>query len=363
MSIQIEKAGMLSTVQDQGRIGYAQYGVSRSGAMDPLAHKLANWLVGNEEQAATLEITWSGFAAVMLEDSWMAITGGNLEPMLDDQPLPMWRPVFITKGSRISFRKVIRGCRAYIGIKGGWAVKLMLHSASTYLRAGIGGLEGRALQAGDVLHRYGSALHATDTSSLLPDDPNATQANITMQSTDSVVLSRTTHSMLHSQPVSVRWMVSTHLVPVYDREVTIRILAGRQWDDFQESARQQFMEQTYQVTPQSDRMGYRLSGSELLLKQPGQYISEGVTHGTIQVPPDGQPIILMADRQTLGGYAKIAQVISMDLPLLAQLAPGASVRFRMIELGEAQRLYMEWQHELQLLHRMIHLRLGEIIMN
>lgn len=393
MSIQIEKPGMLTTVQDEGRQGYARYGISTNGAMDGLAHTLANWLVGNDAAEATLEVTWSGLSAHVLENSWIAVTGGNLEPWLDDQPLPMWRPVYVQKGSRISFRKVITGCRAYIAIAGGWQMESVLGSYSTYLRAGIGGWAGRALQQGDVLYsRFEHAINAAELeqisekatdSALEPidaivedwTDAPSDQSNIAANTgkedrtnatsslpassrntfENSVVASETT-----TLPSPVRWRVSSHILPHYSDEVTIRIVAGRQWEDFEQSSQQLFLEQAYRVTPQSDRMGYRLAGEPLQLKQSTSYLSEAVTHGTIQVPVDGQPIILMADRQTLGGYAKIAHVIRMDLPLLAQLAPGATVRFRRIELDEAQRIYVEWTHELKLLRRMIQLRLSAL---
>ncbi|WP_322922897.1 biotin-dependent carboxyltransferase family protein [Paenibacillus campi] len=401
MSIQIEKPGMLSTVQDMGRTGYARYGISTTGAMDTLAHMLANWLVGNDEAAATLEITWSGFAATVLEDSWIAITGGDLEPMLDELPLPMWRPVYVRKGSRIAFRQAINGCRAYIAIAGGWYVKAVLNSYSTYLKAGIGGLDGRALQAGDMLysrvhisimetvntiavcntkapiHSHNHTInpiqtvdgitadeHGRNTNTntitkamMLIDADRQTLPNDQPSSAIGVVLSKATHAINSAPCKPVRWRISSHMLPHYHYEVTIRIVTGRQWDDFDEHAQRHLLEQPYRVSPQSDRMGYRLTGAALPLKQPGQYLSEAVAHGTIQVPPDGQPIMLLADRQTLGGYAKIAQVISLDLPLLAQLAPGATVRFRLMELAEAQRLYVEWRQELKLLQRMIQLRL------
>ena len=246
MSLQIEKPGMLTTIQDKGRKGYARYGISTNGAMDTLAHTLANWLIGNDEAEATLELTWSGFSARMLENSWIAVTGGNLEPWLDDQPLPMWRPIYAQKGSRISFRKVITGCRAYIAIAGGWQLEPVLGSYSTYLRAGIGGWAGRALQAGDVLHsRFGQTLDEltsiidstvyaeSDQSNLASNRSQDDIANTAPSLSNAaasqnvlgndVVLSKTTPSLS-----PVRWRVSSQLLPHYNNEVTIRIVAGRQ---------------------------------------------------------------------------------------------------------------------------------------
>ncbi|MEW4369507.1 biotin-dependent carboxyltransferase family protein [Paenibacillus kandeliae] len=332
MSLVIEKPGLLTTVQDIGRIGYGQYGISRSGAMDGLAHRLANWLVGNPADTATLEMTWSGITAIVEQGCWIAITGGDMQPSVNGKPLPMWRPVFVSAGSRLVFKQAIRGCRAYMSIAGGWQGDQVMNSVSTYLRAGLGGLDGRPLQSGDTVV----------AASIVDNDD-----------TDSLVAQQ-------SACAAVNWRVSTNLIPQYGKQAVIRVLPGRQWEDFDGAVQQLLFEQEYRITPQSDRMGYRLSGSQLQTIVPQQYISEAVSHGTVQVPPDGQPIILMADRQTLGGYAKIAQVISLDIPRLAQMAPGDQIHFQRIDMQEAQRLYVEWVRELAVLRHSIALRLHEL---
>ncbi|WP_046227873.1 5-oxoprolinase subunit C family protein [Paenibacillus dauci] len=333
MSIIVEKPGLLTTIQDTGRTGYGKDGVSITGAMDRPAHMIANWLVGNTGQEPTLEITLSGFAVEFTADCWIAVTGGQLTPVVNGQLLPMWRPVYVRKGSRLSFKKVESGCRAYLAVAGGWQVPSVMGSASTYLRAGIGGQNGRALREGDIL--------STSSGQLMPPK-----------------LSIEPDRMISLHTVS--WQVSSLLLPSQTGKPVIRIIPGREWGDFSTASQQSLLEENYRVTPQSDRMGYRLSGSVLELKSARDYLSEAVAHGTIQVPADGQPIILMADRQTLGGYAKIAQVISLDLPVMAQLAPGDYVRFEMVSIGEAQQWYGTWVRELRVLRRMIEQKLKDL---
>lgn len=344
MSLWIKKPGLLTTMQDTGRIGYGQYGISRSGAMDGLAHRLANWLVGNPDHAATLEMTWSGVTALVEQDCWIAVTGGDLQPSVHGKPLPMWRPVFLAAGSELVFKQAVSGCRAYIGIAGGWQGDQIMGSTSTYLRAGLGGWNGRPLQAGDRL-----------VAASIEEEFAATSLH--SQWDESV---ESAQRVSENDVTAVNWRVSTSLLPQYGKQAVIRVLPGRQWEDFDAPVQQMLLEQEYRITPQSDRMGYRLSGPALQTLLPQQYISEAVSHGTVQVPPDGQPIILMADRQTLGGYAKIAQVISLDLPRLAQMAPGDQIHFQLIDMEEAQRLYVEWIRELAVLRRSIALRLNEL---
>lgn len=328
MSILIHQPGMLCTIQDMGRKKYGKYGISISGAIDTFAHQIANRLVGNKEDQATLEITLSGWVGEFQSDHWIAITGGNLCPLIDGKEVPMWRPIWVRQGSTLVFKRVINGCRAYVAVSGGLDIDSVMESGSTYLRAGIGGLEGRSLQKNDIIHIQKSRL-------LLPSSID--------QRTDSFY--------------SVRWSIAYSLLPHYHQSPVIRFISGRQWDDFTKQSQQLLCENEYQITPQSDRMGYRLQGAPLQLTQPHEYISEAVADGTIQVPVDGQPIVLMADRQTLGGYPKIGHVITVDLPLLAQLAPGDSLRFYRITLAQAQSLYVHKRDQLQRLYRMIDMAL------
>ncbi|AIQ63629.1 hypothetical protein PSTEL_11605 [Paenibacillus stellifer] len=420
MSIRILKPGLLTTVQDLGRTGFSRYGIILSGAVDDFAIKAANWLVGNEAGAAALEITMSGFAAEFLEDCIIAVTGGDMSPEIEGQPVPMWRPVIVAAGSRLTLRRPVYGCRIYVAVSGGLAVPLVMGSRSTYLRAGIGGFEGRPLRAGDVIPasglisaEYGEAANregkrlltaapgagqtsadsdsgagvSSDTSGKGAEHEARSVVEMTAKADEARIGSMTqlplkgpgadsanpgsgqrldvesaaeqaVVSSLREQPLTgafraASWGISRSALPNYRESPVIRIIQGRQWEDFTPESLRDFLNGSYLVTPQSDRMGCRLSGPALRLKSPKEYLSEPVSHGTVQVPADGQPIVLLADRQTLGGYPKAAQVISVDLPLLAQAAPGTRIRFAEVSLREAETLLIRQERELKLLEMMI----------
>jgi antagonist of KipI len=326
MSIKVVKPGLLTTIQDLGRYHYGKYGVIVSGAMDRFAHCAANWLVGNDEREATLEITLLGPTLSFEQDGWIAIAGGHLSPTIGGLEVPMWRPVFVRKGAVLAFGKPVAGCRAYLAVAGGVDIPDVMGSKSTYLRAAIGGVEGRAVQAGDII--------AAKPGHMLPlplDRPFA----------------------------AVHWSVHASIFPAYNMHPTVRVLRGRQFDQFNQESRRAFFEEVYEVTSQSDRMGYRLAGPALSLEQPKELISETVSLGTIQVPSDGNPIILLADRQTLGGYPKIAQVASIDIPVIAQVPPQGKLSFQEIAMEEAEALYLDWGTQVGRLKKMIGIRLQE----
>lgn len=333
MSITVIKPGLLVTLQDAGRRGYGRYGIITAGAMDTSAYRIANRLVGNEDDQAVLEITWSGFAVEFHSNRWVAITGGDLSPSIEGVKVPMWRPVLIKAGRVLRFQQPVTGCRAYMAVSGGFDVNQVMGSSSTYLRAGIGGYEGRPLKTGDTLHAHPSMLLVVSSERYLDD---------------------------YGGFLTAKWAVfSPERYPAPGQETVIRVLKGRQYDDFDEDSKQALFGERFTVTPQSDRMGYRLSGPLLQLSHAKEYLSEPVALGTVQVPADGQPIILMADRQTLGGYPKIAQVATVDISLIAQLSPGAAIRFAGISLAEAEQLYTAHVRELRMLEAMIKLKLKE----
>ncbi|MGO4790120.1 biotin-dependent carboxyltransferase family protein [Paenibacillus sp. 2KB_20] len=332
MSITVLKSGLLVTLQDAGRRGYGRYGIITAGAMDNSAYRIANRLVGNENEQAVLEITWSGFAVEFHSDRWVAITGGDLSPSIEGVKVPMWRPVLIKAGRVLSFQQPVTGCRAYMAVSGGFDVCQVMSSRSTYLRAGIGGYEGRPLKKGDTLFAHPSQLPLVMSERYLDD---------------------------YGGFLTVNWAVSAEGYPGSGQEAVIRVLKGRQYDDFDAISKQALFEEQFTVTPQSDRMGYRLSGPQLQLSYAKEYISEPVALGTVQVPADGRPIILMADRQTLGGYPKIAQVATVDISLIAQLSPGAAIRFAGISLAEAEQLYTAHVREFRMLEAMIKFKLKE----
>ncbi|WML48714.1 biotin-dependent carboxyltransferase family protein [Neobacillus sp. PS3-34] len=240
--------------------------------------------------------------------------------------------VFIKKGSILSFGAVKSGCRAYLAVAGGFDVPDIMGSKSTYLRAEIGGFLGRALKAGDVLELG------------------------TLPETSARRIERLNIKAGNDQFALCEWSVSKDILPAYHENPTLRVLRGGQFNWFRTESQEHFFQDEFLVTPQSDRMGYRLSGQKLQLSEPKELISEAVTAGTIQVPSEGNPIVLMADRQTTGGYPKIAQITTIDLPVLAQVKPGEKVRFKEIQLGEAQKLILLREKEIQLLKQAVNLK-------
>ena len=331
MSLRVIRPGMLTTIQDAGRFGYRQAGVIVSGAMDALALREANLLVGNPKEAAALEITLSGPTVQFEADYLIALTGADLSPTLNGQPLPLRRPVAITRGCEVAFGTARAGCRAYLAVSGGLAVPKVLGSHSTYLRAGLGGLDGRALQAGDVV-------------------PTANPTEL------GVHLRRHLTALHPDRPwVAASWSIapSWHAAPT--GLATIRALRGPEYDRFTAASQLDFWTQSFTLTPSSDRMGYRLQGPELRRHHQQEILSTAVTFGTVQVPAGGLPIILMADHQTTGGYPRIAQVISTDFSLLAQLPMGGKLRFQEVTLTEAHHAYLHQERTLHQLARAIQL--------
>jgi len=284
--LQVVRPGTLTTVQDLGRTGHRSAGAPLSGAADQVALRIANLLVGNSEGDAALECTLVGPELVFPEDTVIAVTGAAFDS------IPLWRPIAVRAGERISFGPCQRGCRSYIAISGGIPVPRVLGSRSTYLAAGLGGIHGRALREGDTLP-LGKAKRTT---------------------------------------VSGRWRVNPQLLPKYSGSVTVRVVSGSQTGWFDEGWRNA----VFTVTRQFDRMGVRLKGPSVTHSNGGHRHSGVVAPGTIQVPGDGAPIVLLADAQTIGGYPRLAQVITADLPLMAQLRGGDQVRFQEISVPQAQ---------------------------
>lgn len=314
--MRVRKPGLLTTVQDLGRHGHQREGVPVSGAMDKVALRIANLLLGNLESEAGLEITLVGPQLEFPEATLIALTGADLGAKLNGRTIPLWRPIRVEAGSFLTFAGHRAGCRAYLAVAGGIAVPPVLGSRSTYLRAGIGGYHGRALAAGDTL---------------LTGEPSALSARI------AAALGR---------GGAGRWTVSPAILPLYMAAPEVRALPGAHFDTLTPHAQATLWSTAFRVAPESDRMGFRLQGGPLALSVPLEMHSEGVAMGTVQLPPGGSPIILMADRQTTGGYPRIAQVATVDLPLLAQLRPGDTVRFRLCSLETAQTLLLLRERDL-----------------
>lgn len=308
---------MLATIQDLGRYGLQKFGVIVGGAMDSNSLRIANLLVGNSEGEGALEVTLFGTSLLFESDELIAITGGNLQPTVDGKAIPMWQPLLIRKGSVLKFSAAINGSRAYVSFSGGIEVPKVMGSKSTYIRAGIGGFQGRKLQKNDVFEC------STRTES-----------------------GKDIFNQLNKKDKYLSW--SVHYTPfvTFKKTQTIRFIRGSEYDRFDEDSLKNFFSTPYTISTQSDRMGYRLEGEAIQLKEPFELLSEGVTFGTIQVPSNGQPIILMADRQTTGGYPKIGQVISADLPSLAQMQANGQVYFKEVTLEEAQWALIHQEKEI-----------------
>ncbi|AIF52276.1 biotin-dependent carboxyltransferase family protein [Pelosinus sp. UFO1] len=322
MSIKVMTPGLLTSIQDLGRSGYQKYGVIVSGGMDSYSLRLANMLVGNEEGEAVLEITLVGPTLLLEEDILLAITGGDLSPTINGQPIPMGRPILVKQGSVLKFGVCQSGCRAYLAVRGGYNIPEVMGSKSTYIRAGIGGYQGRALLAGDVL---------------LIKEPQ----------TDLPLLVSLSKKLGSHSFAFTSWYVGKFYTSQKSQEYIIRVMPSSQFEFFTSDSREHFFQQAFKITTQSDRMGYRLAGPRLQLAEPLEMVSEAVALGTIQVPPDGNPIVLLADRQTVGGYPKIAQVAAVDNAYLAQVKPGETIRFQEISLAEAEGLYVAREKEME----------------
>ena len=307
MTVKVLHPGLLTTIQDLGRYGSQRYGVIVGGAMDSYSLRVANLLVGNEEGEGALEITLFGTTLLFEKERLIAITGGDLLATIDGEHAPMWRPILVKKGSVLRFKSAVKGCRAYLSFAGGIAIPEVMGSKSTYLRAGIGGFQGRALHKGD-----------------------------TFQCGKMNKLGQLFTDKLKMMNGHFKWSVNYNLLINLQQTQKIRVLKGTEFKRFDEKAQQTLFNEPYILTTHADRMGSRLEGPSLSLDEEFELLSEGVTYGTIQIPPNGQPIILMADRQTTGGYPKIGQIISADLPSLAQLQPGAVIHFKEISQEGAE---------------------------
>lgn len=332
MSLSILKPGLLTTVQDLGRHGYQKEGIVVSGAMDATALRVANLLVGNAEEAAGLEITLLGPRIRFESDHLLALTGAHLSPTLNGQPVGMNRPVWARAGTELAFGAPVAGSRAYLAVSGGMALAPVLGSRATYLRAGFGGLQGRALLAGDSIPCNGPT-------------PVGRQLIEALAATAPV-----------GAWAQAPWTPGPELTPKPCRNPIIRAMRGPEFYSFSSEAQRDFWQLPFTLTTEADRMGYRLQGPALERPGGAELLSSAVTFGTVQVPAGGQPIVLMADHQTTGGYPRIAQVITADFSALAQVAPGQSIRFQEVSVAEAQALYLAQERQLLALKRAIEFR-------
>lgn len=309
MRVRVVLGGPLTTVQDLGRHGRQGDGVPESGAMDVVAARIANLLIGNDERAAVIESTLAGPALLFESDTTVALGGGDFGATVDGQPVAPWHAFPVPAGVTLALGNARHGCRAYVAIAGGVDVPCVLGAKSTCLPARFGGHEGRALRAGDVF--------------AVNDVP----------------------------PRHVRRALASALRP--EIHATVRLIAGAQLGALDDASRERLFGSGLLVSPRSDRTGFRLEGSTLRLRAPIELLSSAVTTGTLQLPPNGEPILLMADHQTTGGYPVLGHVATVDLGAVAQLRPGDAIRFAPISLDDAQRLYLERERSLDTLRRVL----------
>lgn len=299
--LKIIRAGMSATLQDGGRSGWRQFGISGGGVLDQPAMRTANLLVGNPQQQAVLEITLGQFCAEFGRDGWFALTGAGCNAELDGRPVwTGWR-MPVKKGQRLTLSMPVRGMRSYLAINGGFAVEPLLGSCSTDLNAAFGGWQGRRLQDGDVLPLAAPTRDFRDKA-------------------------------------GVRQLLWGN---------RLRALPGPEYHEFSHESQEAFWRVSWRLDPQSNRMGYRLQGRPLARESRRELLSHGLLPGVIQVPHNGQPIVLMADAQTTGGYPRIACVIEADLYHLAQIRLGEPIHFIHCTLEEALQAKQQQQQVLE----------------
>ena len=302
-ALRVDSPGPLTTVQDLGRYGYQRFGVPVSGAMDKFALRAGNLMVGNRGNAAALEFTLAGPKLLVLRSCRVAVTGAEAPVELDGMSVPQWQAFNATAGSVLNVGTTVDGLRGYLCLSGGIKVPRVLGSRSTYLKSGFGGFKGRAVSQDDVIQVGRTQLGAV---------------------------------VMQSEP-------DPSFAPYYGNEHDVRVVLGPQHEAFTDEGKFTLLNSVYTVAPQSDRVGYRLMGPVIEHSGSSDIVSDGAPMGAVQVPGDGQPIVLMADRGVTGGYPKIATVISADLPLVAQARPDDSVRFRAVTVEEAEQI--RWEQE------------------
>jgi KipI family sensor histidine kinase inhibitor len=310
----IKKPGIATTVQDAGRFGFQSQGVVTGGAMDLFAYRTGNLLVGNNQDAAAIEITFANTEIVFEQDALIAVCGRGADLFINGEPAPVWKTIAIKKGASLFFKNNNEGAKMYLSIAGGWDVKKIMNSSSTYLPANFGGYNGRTLQQGDLLKA------------------NTKLSEVSLQIISSIQSGKNF--------IAALWSIQLPDFFNYNVKI-IRVLKGPEQDWFKDSSIENFYSSSFIVSNAADRMGYRLNGSMIMKKESKELLSTAVTKGTLQVTPDGNMILLMSDCQTTGGYPRIAQVAAADLNICAQLKPGDSITFKEISFEEAEQLFLK----------------------
>jgi antagonist of KipI len=308
MSLTIIKAGILDTIQDTGRYGFQSSGINPGGVMDCFSARLANCLLGKDMDSAIIELHFPAAEIQINEATIICITGADFFAKVDDNSIPLNQPVVVNKGSVLKFTKVIKGSRCYFATLQNFHLTKWLNSYNTNVKAQAGGFEGRALRHGD----------------LVGFKKNEVIANF----------------LAGRNLLLLPWKAQ----PAAEIATTwIELIPGPEWHWLDEDSRHSISRNSYRITNVADRMGYRLEGPQLKLKEQKQLVSSGVSFGTVQLLPNGQLIVLMADHQTIGGYPRVANVISAHLPALAQMQPNEELRFKLTSINYAERKLVQ-QH-------------------
>jgi len=297
--MQIIKSGLLTTIQDNGRFGYRHLGIPQSGVVDSRAQSHANWLVGNPPDAPVLECSFYGAVFRFEQPQIIALTGADMNAQLNDRPCEMYRSIEVQSGNTLTLAYARTGTRSYVAVQGLPDIEQLMGSYSTYVSGGFGGFRGRALQLGDTL------------------------------------------TWKNERPKNPNRILAEYLRPHFSiKKNIIRIVRGPEWKHLSTASQKAFEKATYEVHINSNRMGIRLLGKPLKLKEKFSMISSATLPGTMQLPANGQPIVLMQDGQTTGGYARIGKVVEADLGRLAQIEPKGSLHFRMVGEAEARQLFL-----------------------
>lgn len=317
MSLRFLNDSILTTVQDLGRQGFRSLGINLNGAMDRKATRLINILLQNNEAEAVLEIHFPAPKILFEAAAVITLGGADFAAQIDENKILNWRPYLVEKGQILSFPRRVSGNRAYLGVGGGFEIADWLKSKSTNLKAGIGGFEGRRLLKNDRL---------------------------------------VFKTKFKQQRTKFDYFAASDLTPQYSNVPPIRFIQGAEWENLSQESQESFLSRVFLISLNSDRMGFRLKGDPLYLSRKVELVSSAVDFGTIQLLPDGQLIILMADHQTTGGYPRIAHICAEDLPLVAQLGAEDSLYFKMISVEEAENLTVSFEKNLNLLRTAVKFR-------
>jgi len=323
MSIRIIKQGIFDTIQDDGRYGYQHLGINPGGAMDVVAASVANMLVGNRINEAVIELHFPAATFFFEKPCLIALSGADFSATIHNGIIPLNSAVIIAGSTELSFKQYKKGARCYLAVQGGWDAANWLDSYSTNTKVHAGGFHGRALRKDDILHCH------------------AEQFMFASLPSQSYIITK----------------IKADTDLFYSSSNIIHCAKGMQHAWLDDRSKNLLESADFTISTQSDRMGYRLKGEQLQASEQKQLLSSAVVKGAIQLLPDGQLILLMADHQTTGGYPVVANVVSADIPVLAQMQPGAAIQFKFISIEEAETLYMQQQQSLMQLQDTCNLQL------